>query len=643
MGKPYKFELDALSATFEWAASVNIERLRRTVRNAATVPLIPIGSGGSFTAAHFLAGLHRRRAKQVSSPLTPLETILDPLPLNSMAWMLTASGENVDILSSYTALVGSNLRQIAVLCGRSGSTLVKRARALSHIDIFETEFPAGRDGFLATNSLLAFITLLARAYTEEMPNPGQNPDSMLRQVERYIGNRKGLERWKKESSAVLDQQTILVLYGPGCRSGAVDIESKFTEAALGQIQLADYRNFAHGRHHWLAKRGSTSGVIALISPEDRQLAEKTISLLPDWIPTSIVNFEGSAEATEIQSVVAALHLTQWAGEKIGIDPGRPGVPEFGRKIYNLRIPKRPTTKTLATDCDAVAVEQKIGEWAKAGLTGREAKTLVDHLKKFKASLSKANFQAIVLDYDGTLVETRDRFLPPTKEIAAELNRILDAGTSVGIATGRGASVLNDLKFAISEKHWKSVWIGYYNGSEIRTIDDGPPDNSDRPCEQLQAVAKLIATDIALNKIANVTNRKNQITLEAVYAGSTELLWLRTNELVRASKSGASVTRSSHSIDVIPAGVTKLNVVRHLESQLGARDILKIGDRGQWPGNDVDLLYEPHSLSVDEVSGNLDTCWKLAPRGLRGVPVTLRYLKALKRNSKKTGLEFRVGK
>ena len=57
-------------------------------------------------------------------------------------------------------------------------------------------------------------------------------------------------------------------------------------------------------------------------------------------------------------------------------------------------------------------------------------------------------------------------------------------------------------------------------------------------------------------------------------------------------------------------------------------MLIVGDRGRWPGNDYELLREPYSLGVDEVSVDPSTCWNLASPGQRGPSVTLEYLKAL---------------
>src|SRR5947199_382422 len=66
--------------------------------------------------------------------------------------------------------------------------------------------------------------------------------------------------------------------------GAIDFESKCTEAALTNVQTADFRHFAHGRHHWIAKRGDQTAVLALCGEEDSETAGRTLSLLPGSVP-----------------------------------------------------------------------------------------------------------------------------------------------------------------------------------------------------------------------------------------------------------------------------------------------------------------------------------------------------------------------
>src|SRR5207248_893662 len=120
--------------------------------------------------------------------------------------------------------------------------------------------PSGKDGFIATNTLIATVVLLARAYQELYsdidPLPAHFEDL-------------GAGKWGEDSAAPLRTaaravtgfESLLVLYGPTGFAAAVDIESKCSETGLANIQLADYRNFAHGRHHGLYVRSSSTAVL----------------------------------------------------------------------------------------------------------------------------------------------------------------------------------------------------------------------------------------------------------------------------------------------------------------------------------------------------------------------------------------------
>ena len=90
----------------------------------------------------------------------------------------------------------------------------------------------------------------------------------------------------------------------------------------------------------------------------------------------------------------------------------------------------------------------------------------------------------------------------------------------------------------------------------------------------------------------------------------------------------NVTCSSHSIDIVAPGVSKLTTMRRLRETVGDVPVLAIGDRGRWPGNDHELLREPFALGVDEISSDPTTCWHLGEPGQRGPAVTLAYLGAL---------------
>jgi len=69
-------------------------------------------------------------------------------------------------------------------------------------------------------------------------------------------------------------------------------------------------------------------------------------------------------------------------------------------------------------------------------------------------------------------------------------------------------------------------------------------------------------------------------------------------------------------------VSKLNLFKKMRKEiLPEYEILCIGDRGKWPGNDFELLDTNYSLSVDETSQNSSNCWNfLSPliKGEKGI-------------------------
>ena len=91
-----------------------------------------------------------------------------------------------------------------------------------------------------------------------------------------------------------------------------------------------------------------------------------------------------------------------------------------------------------------------------------------------------------------------------------------------------------------------------------------------------------------------------------------------------------VTRSGHSLDLIPAGSSKINVADSVAHDLAADVVvLRLGDQGGRAGNDNELLTHPYGISVQEVCGRDDGCWSLFGAQVTGPDALLRLLQALK--------------
>ena len=634
MARAYAEEMARLAETFAWTAEiVDLEPLLHAIRAAGHLPLCAIGSGGSLTSAHALAALHQRYTGNLATVATPLEVVGEPLGATVAAWLLSAGGGNVDVVDAAKSLIRREPRQISVLCGRDTSPLAKLCRQHPYIDLLLYPPPTGRDGFLATNSLFGFTTLLTRAYATEFGS-GTDWQDTVDQLEPLLPvTAAASEMWKQATTRLWTRPTTLILHGPSTRVGAIDLESKFTEAAIGHLQVADYRNFAHGRHHWLAKRGETSAVLAFITDTDRALAERTLDLLPVDVPQARIAFDGGANTAMLASLLAALRITCWAGVSRGIDPGRPGVPKFGRKLYHLHLPRpqRAVGLPRLTPREAAAITRKAGADPRNLAASGELAHWREALATFRSSLHGACFAGIVLDYDGTVVDTRRRFDPAEPEMVAELARLAESGTRIAVATGRGKSVRHDLQCRLPRTFWPLVLVGYYNGAEVAPLDDdSAPERSTTARGPLRSLSEALRCHPEIYTSVRQEDRPFQVSLEPTRKMPEGRLWDLVQHVIRLTgANGVSVTRSGHSVDIVTTGVSKLNVVRRLRETIGEAPILVIGDRGRWPGNDHELLSEPFALGVDEISVDPATCWHLGEPGQRGPTVTCEYLSALK--------------
>src|SRR5687768_14079983 len=102
-----------------------------------------------------------------------------------------------------------------------------------------------------------------------------------------------------------------------------------------------------------------------------------------------------------------MYLTAVAGTEVGIDAGRPGVPEFGRRIYRLSAFSGPRDRRNFVD---VAIRRKVGT-EPSQLPAEQLALWQSAYRKFVARLEDTAFSGVVLDYDGTLCGASGRRKP----------------------------------------------------------------------------------------------------------------------------------------------------------------------------------------------------------------------------------------
>ena len=622
MAARYSRELAGIENAYQAACAADVGPLARALETAAVHSAIMIGSGGSFSVASFAAFLHQAQTGRLASALTPLEYLDIPLR-DSGVICFSASGKNKDIGAAFEEAALREVRPLIALVMREASPLHDLGEKYRYSRLISAPSSHFKDGFLAVGSLIGACSLLVRGY-RALLGADDLPSSLEKLVEVVAG--VALDDIVEASTPALTPSTTSILFTASLKPAAVDIESRFVEAALGNVHGTDLRNFGHGRHHWFAKHARDTGIVALIGDDRGSLADDTLALLPETAPRARFDFRGSKDVQGLVGMAVSLHLAAAAGSLRGIDPGKPGVPEFGRRLYHLG----PKVSRRSDKADPA----EIGAWRKRNTSFSDPPRVRDEWpERSKAAIARlehGRFAGIVFDYDGTLCETHRRFDPLSQEISEALTRLLFAGAIIGIATGRGGSAAERIREAVPKRCWDRVIIGYYNGAIISSLDTDPvlPSQSSNP-EIAHLEAELRASPHFTGAKFRVNEKQISITIPVL---EEPLAAIRAaSDIVDRFAPGAAVRCSSHSVDITFGAASKTNVVsavRRLASSGDAAPILRVGDKGRWPGNDVELLDDPYGLSVDEVSTSPEGCWGFSPRGILGVQACLYYLTRL---------------
>lgn len=628
MGRPYLSEISRLSCTYEWALNENLDALTSFLKESSGTPLYTVGSGGSYSAAAFAAFLSQSIKREHAAAVTPLEAIALPQVRHASVLIFSAGGNNSDVIRAFQSVVSNEPMALGVVCLQPSSKLCRTASMYEFVQLWCKGAPAGKDGFLATNSLVAFFVLAHRMFCPDVSLPSSY--SALESLCHFS---------PIEAESTLRRESLVVLYGPSTKAAAFDFESKMSEAALSSVQLADFRNFAHGRHHWIAKKHLRTGVVAFVSPEDDDVGRRTLKLVRQICPVLMVETTGRGSLASVSSLTAVLNLTSVAGKIRKVDPGRPGVPEFGRRIYSLR-PKGKIPLPGAAPSIDVVIARKMGPLLQT--TVQEKQTWSLQAVSYLERLQEITFRAVALDFDDTLCGLPERFGQLRRDVVSQLERLANHGMRIGIATGRGKSVRSQMQASLNPSCWQNFVIAYYNGAEVGGLgDDSRPDTRKGPAEQFEILSKSVASDPTLAKHSRITVRAQQITLEPRETVPLDWLWREAQRAVASSQLCTKVIHSTRSVDIVARETSKTALF-----DVFARDgipkgaLLCIGDLGEYPGNDFELLRDSNSLSCNRASSDPVHCWNFAPAGFRGVQATLYYLSRLEPNE--GGVHLRLG-
>lgn len=591
----YGREIERLGRTLGGVRSQPPAELKRLIEDIQDGSAVFVGSGGALAVAAFAADLHRARTWQYAAFSTPLELLGQP-PGGDGWWVVFSAGARHPDTAFAVDLGLSSGRRVAVVTRQEIDRIPDR---VSRPGVRIVTIPSPKDGFLATNSVLSMAASLCVAYGFDVP--AELP---------WLAPERSTHLEALRSAA-------LVLWGPRHLAVALDLEARLGEVGLAWVQYADLRNFAHGRHAGFARRIDETTVVSIAAGGYQALVDRTLNLLPPETHHVRLSSELAFPQSALDLLVASMRLIEPRAASEGVDPARPGVPTFGRRLYHLEV-----GRILETDRDP-PVERKL---AAIGLGDEHIPIVREALSSWLHDMMTQRFSAVVLDYDGTCCLTDKRFEPPDQPVVDALVRLLQRGMTIGFASGRGRSLMNEVRDWIPEKYWSQVILGLYNGTIVLTPHD-PIEDYSEPSPVIRSVAECLG-ELAVLGSVTIEPRRTQVSVACAGLTGKQLLPIVKTILARNHMAGVRVAASAHSVDISMNTGSKGFLAEALRER-GQASIVAIGDQGQPGGNDFDLLAATSwSLSVDQCSPDLTRCWNLSPGSLLGPQLLVEYLSSL---------------
>ncbi|MBX9643438.1 MAG: HAD hydrolase family protein [Novosphingobium sp.] len=620
-------KLDTLLQTAELIASADMVALADALRLGRCRPAVAIGSGGSAITAHYFARCRETLFEAATKVVTPAEFVLgnDDLSMSDV-WLFSAGADNADSIASVVAARARGAAHIHLLTRNAeGSAARAVAADLSNrvtiLPVAET-----KDGFLATHSLVASVLSLLLASDLASANPLGDVirTAMVNKVRERL-SRSTRQALQAQLANVRGDDVLLLVADPQLRAVVELIETSAWEAALCPVQSTDLRNFAHGRHTWLHHRGDRTVIFALISDDSRDIWESANALFPAALRRQVFHFGDAGRLSSAIGIVEGLAIVEAIGAATGIDPGKPGIGEFGRRLYDedgLLFLARQLNPAVRHKRAAVLERDNVVDDRTCVRTACLAR---------REALQQAWVGAIVFDYDGTIISDGERFGQPRSAIVDELIRLDALGVRIAIATGRGGSGGKALRGVLPAAMHARVLIGYYNGAYTKPLNIDI--EVERPATDphlaqsfawLESHPELFSgafggrfSDVQISvKLDNLADR---LTFPGALADCPPI-----------ASGAVRFKRSGHSVDFFAAGTSKLSVVELMRQTLpDDAAILCVGDSGGQEGNDNELLSHDHGISVGTVCDRHDGCWTLFGNSLTGPEALLRLLQALK--------------
>lgn len=230
------------------------------------------------------------------------------------------------------------------------------------------------------------------------------------------------------------------------------------------------------------------------------------------------------------------------------------------------------------------------------------------LENYRANFSKP-YNALALDYDGTLVSLFNRTGKLSRAIVSSIGNFLNNEIPIVIISGRGESLLR-LRRQLCKFELGTLFLAMHNGAEIVDAKSGGLIRREKQIgfSLNRAFERLSQNPHIMQGTVKITQKPYFIQMQV-----KERSMLQLDELCRWASTvlspGLVVRSSGYAVDIYPRSRMKDYCLPLLNEHLEMRvNFIRIGDQGHELGNDFELLNRRGGFSVGTVSADRRSCF-----------------------------------
>lgn len=323
-----------------WAQDQDTTALRAFLMRDSHLPLIGVSSGGASSPLSYATLLYGT-CYGLGRALTPLTfaSLSDAAIRNSKVLIMSSSGHGVD--PEYTGRRAFTLNPSHSGCittPSSDNVLIPRA-AKTGASAFVYDWPNyGCTGFVSSLGHIATFGLFYKAFTgdsdivSKLSFSKQPSDSFTYRTRVAGGALKPFSAYKH----------FIILYAGYGEPVAVDLETKFHETGAASVQLADYRNFTHGRFIFESVNFDDTCTILIRTPRERKFSQQAIleargmhrdkktgeypDLFPADMPVVLIDTELESPLASIDLLMKSQVFFSSYADQVGFEPFNPANP-----------------------------------------------------------------------------------------------------------------------------------------------------------------------------------------------------------------------------------------------------------------------------------------------------------------------------